>query len=174
LKSDSATAAIPVVICTAGNGRREASALGAADFLTKPFSAQQLRTAIARLLPDGRGSVLVVDDEESVRSLVIETLGRNGMELREAADGEEALAKISARRPDAIVLDLIMPTLDGFEVLDRLQSDPQTRAIPVVVLTARQLTAHERATLNQRAVALLEKNDYSGAELRALVERALG
>ncbi|TMK34277.1 MAG: response regulator, partial [Actinobacteria bacterium] len=108
------------------------------------------------------------------RSLVIETLGRNGMELREAADGEEALAKISARRPDAIVLDLIMPTLDGFEVLDRLQSDPQTRAIPVVVLTARQLTAHERATLNQRAVALLEKNDYSGAELRALVERALG
>jgi signal transduction histidine kinase/CheY-like chemotaxis protein/CHASE3 domain sensor protein len=174
LKSDPATSAIPVVICTAGNGRREASALGAADFLTKPFSGLQLRTAIARILPDGRGSVLVVDDEESVRSLVVETLGRNGMELREAADGEEALAKISARRPDAIVLDLIMPVLDGFEVLERLQADPETRAIPVIVLTARRLGFGERATLKRRAVALLEKNDYSGEELRALVERALG
>jgi signal transduction histidine kinase/DNA-binding response OmpR family regulator len=174
LKANPVTEPIPVVICTAGNGRREASALGAADFLSKPFSAQQLRTAVARLIPDGRGSVLVVDDEESVRSLVIETLHADGVELREAADGEEALAKIAARPPDAIVLDLVMPTVDGFEVLERLQADAATRAIPVVVLTARRLTAADRANLRRRAVALLEKNHYSGAELRALVERALG
>jgi signal transduction histidine kinase/DNA-binding response OmpR family regulator len=174
LKEDEATAAIPVVICTAGNGRSEAGALGAADFLSKPFSSGQLRATVARLLPDGRGSVLVVDDEESVRSLVIETLSEDGIELREAADGDEALAKVAARRPDAIVLDLILPTVDGFAVLDRLQSDPSTRSIPVVVLTARRLTPAERTTLKRGAVALLEKNDYSGDELRALVARALG
>ncbi|MFY9578758.1 MAG: response regulator [Gaiellaceae bacterium] len=174
LKSNPASAGIPVVICTAGNGRGEASALGAADFLSKPFGADQLRTTVERLLPDGRGSVLVVDDDESVRSLVIETLDGNGYELREAADGGEALAKIAARRPDAIVLDLMMPTLDGFEVLERLHAEPETRAIPVVVLTARRLTAAERTALRRSAVALLEKNDYSAAELRALVDRAVG
>ena len=174
LKSDPATAGIPVVICTAGNGRGEASVLGAADFLSKPFSADQLRATVARLLPAGRGSVLVVDDEESVRSLVIETLDSDGYDLREAADGNEALAKVAARRPDAIVLDLMMPTLDGFGVLEQLQARPETRVIPVVVLTARRLTAAERAALRRSAVALLEKNDYSAAELRALVDRAVG
>jgi signal transduction histidine kinase/DNA-binding response OmpR family regulator len=174
LKANPVTEPIPVVICTAGNGRGEASALGAADFLAKPFSAEQLRTAVARLVPDGRGSVLVVDDDESVRSLVIQTLDGNGLELREAADGDEALAKIAARPPDAIVLDLMMPTVDGFEVLERMHADATTRAIPVVVLTARRLTSAERANLRRRAVALLEKNHYSGDELRALVELALG
>jgi signal transduction histidine kinase/DNA-binding response OmpR family regulator len=174
LKTNPVTEPIPVVICTAGNGRGQASALGAADFLAKPFSAEQLRTAVARLVPHGRGSVLVVDDDESVRSLVIETLHGADFELREAVDGDEALAKIAARLPDAIVLDLMMPTVDGFEVLERLHADPKTHQIPVVVLTARRLTAGERKSLSDRAVALLEKNQYSGHELRALVRRALG
>jgi CheY-like chemotaxis protein len=64
--------------------------------------------------------------------------------------------------------------MDGFEVLDRLQSDPETRLIPVVVLTARRLSERERAQLRDRAVSLLEKSAYSGDELRRLVERALG
>jgi CheY-like chemotaxis protein len=174
LKGNPETSAIPVVICTAGNGRGQAATLGAADFMTKPFSAAELRACVARLLPDGQGSVLVVDDEETVRSLVLQTLAGNGLQLREAASGHEALAKVAARRPDAIVLDLIMPGLDGIEVLERLQEDTGTRDIPVVILTAKRLTASERKVLKQHAVALLEKSDYSGEELRALVERALG
>jgi signal transduction histidine kinase/DNA-binding response OmpR family regulator len=174
LKADPDTARIPVVICTAGNGRDQASTLGAADFLSKPFKPAQLRTAVGRLLPDGQGSVLIVDDEEGVRSLVVQTLGGNGLELREATDGQEALAKIVARRPDAIVLDLLMPNLDGFGVLEELQQNPDTRDIPVIVLTARRLTTKDRAMLSRRAVALLEKNYYSRDELRALVDRALG
>ena len=174
LKESPATSGIPVVICTAGNGRADASALGAADFLAKPFAAGELHAALQRVLPTGRGSVLIVDDEESVRALVLETLSGTGYELREAADGEEALERIAARRPDAIVLDLTMPKLDGFAVLERLQGDPETRRIPVVVLTARALLAAERSLLQRRAVNLLEKNDYSGEELRGLVQRALG
>jgi CheY-like chemotaxis protein len=173
LKESPTTSGIPVVICTGGDGHADASALGAAEYLAKPFAADELHAALRRALPLGRGSVLVVDDEESVRSLVIETLAGNGYELREAADGQEALERIAARRPDAIVLDLTMPKLDGFAVLERLQGDPETRRIPVVVLTARALMAAERSLLQRRAVMVLEKNGYSGEELQSLVKRAL-
>jgi signal transduction histidine kinase/DNA-binding response OmpR family regulator len=168
------TANIPVVICTGRNGRDRAAALGVTDFITKPFSHGQIRAAVARLLPEGRGTVLVVDDDPAVRRLVFETLQGNGIDLREAADGESALAEIAAEKPDVLILDLMMPGLDGFDVLGRLQESPETRLLPVVVLTARRLTADERRRLNQRTVALLEKSAYSPQELRRLVERVLG
>jgi CheY-like chemotaxis protein len=167
------TANIPVVICTGRNGRDRAAALGVTDFISKPFSHRQIRAAIARLLPEGRGTVLVVDDDPAVRRLVFETLQGNGIDLREAADGESALAEIAAEKPDVLILDLMMPGLDGFDVLGRLQESPETRLLPVVVLTARRLTADERQRLNQRTVALLEKSAYSPQELRRLVERVL-
>lgn len=174
LKDAAHTAGIPVLVCTAYGGRENAAVLGAADFLSKPFTARQLRETVGRLLPEGGRSVLVVDDEEPVRRLVVETLVGYGLELREAADGEEALAQIEARVPDAIVLDLMMPGLDGFGVLERLQRDSETRSIPVVVLTARDLSADERIWLRSRALALLEKSEYSARELRTIVVQALG
>jgi PAS domain S-box-containing protein len=174
LKESPATSQVPVVVCTADNKRHRAAAFGAADFITKPVSGERLREAVARLLPGGRGSVLVVDDEENVRALVRATLSGDGFELREAADGEEALDAVAAEKPDVVVLDLIMPGLDGFAVLERLQADPASRSIPVVVLTARRLTQKEREHLRQRAVALLEKSAYSAAELRRLVRQAVG
>jgi CheY-like chemotaxis protein len=173
LKANPATAHIPVVICTGRNGREDAGALGAADFITKPFSPQRIREVVQRLLPEGRGSVLIVDDEENVRRLVQETLKGQVTELREAADGEEALAEIARQKPDVVVLDLIMPGVDGFAVLERLQGDPETRTIPVIVLTARRLSAGERHILLERTVSLLDKNAYSPDELRRLVERTL-
>jgi CheY-like chemotaxis protein len=125
--------------------------------------------------PEGPGSVFGTADQHLSEHIeLLETLAGTGYELREAADGEEALERIAARRPDAIVLDLMMPKLDGFAVLERLQGDPATRRIPVIVLTARALMAAERSLLQRRAVSLLEKNDYSGEELRSLVQRALG
>jgi signal transduction histidine kinase/CheY-like chemotaxis protein len=174
LKDAAHTAGIPVLVCTAYGGRENAAVLGAADFLSKPFTARQLRETVGRLLPAGGRSVLVVDDEEPVRRLVVETLVGYGLELREAVDGEQALAEIEAYAPDVIVLDLVMPVLDGFGVLERLQADPQTRSIPVVVLTARTLSTDERLWLRSRALALLEKSEYSARELRTVVVRALG
>ena len=173
LKENSATANLPVVICTAGNGRDRAATLGAADFLTKPFSGKRLREAVQRLLPSDRGSVLVVDDDPSVRRLVVATLERDGVELREAANGEEALTSVAAARPDVIVLDLVMPVLDGFAVLESLQADADTRTIPVLVLTARRLSAEERRDLHARANALLEKSFFSADELRTIVRHTL-
>jgi signal transduction histidine kinase/CheY-like chemotaxis protein len=168
------TAGIPVLVCTAYGGREHAAVLGASDFLAKPFTARQLRETIGRLLPAGGRSVLVVDDEEAVRRLVVETLAGYGLELREAADGEGALESIRADKPDAVVLDLLMPGLDGFAVLEQLQASSETRSIAVVVLTAKQLDARERRWLASGARAVLEKSEYSAQELRGLVVKALG
>jgi signal transduction histidine kinase/DNA-binding response OmpR family regulator len=172
LKADPSTAAIPIVVCTGGNGRGKAATLGAADFLTKPFSAAQLRETMERVLPRKQGLVLVVDDEVTVRRLVGDTLASQ-YELAEAADGVEALEAIAERRPDAVVLDLMMPRLDGFAVLERLQEDPELRTIPVVVLTARRLTVEDRRLLSDQAVVLLEKGFYSQRELVALIGQAM-
>jgi CheY-like chemotaxis protein len=163
-----------VIVCTGANGHRHAAALGAADFLTKPFTRETLLATITRLLPERGGDVLVVDDDATVRRLIAATLEGEGHKIREASDGEEALEEISSHRPDAIVLDLIMPRLDGFAVLERLHADPELSSIPVLVLTARQLTAAERQALAVRTVALLEKSEYSAIELRRLIDQALG
>jgi CheY-like chemotaxis protein len=174
LKGDPRTAHVPVIVCTGANGHRRAAALGAADFLTKPFTREALFESIVKLLPERGADVLVVDDEQTVRNLVAATLQSEGHSIREAADGEEALEAILERPPDAIVLDLVMPRLDGFAVLERLQADPELRAIPVLVLTAHKLTPSQREALSARAVSLLEKSDYSATELRRLIDQALG
>ena len=174
LKARPATSSIPVVVCTAPDGERHAAALGAADVLAKPFSAEQLQATVMRLLPADEGTLLVVDDEPAVRRLVLETLAREGLRLREAANGAEALAAVRKEIPDAIVLDLVMPEMDGFEVLAELQRDPSTREVPVVVLTGKRLSPSERSLLRRRAVSLMEKNAYSSLELRSLIRAALG
>ena len=173
LKASPATAQIPVIVCTGHDGRDRAAMLGAADFITKPFSEQRIREAVQKVLPEGRGTVLVADDDPTVRRLVAETLGRDEVDVREAADGEETLAALAAELPDALVLDLTMPKLDGFQVLERLQETPELRLLPVIILTARRLSPQERAQLKERTVSLLEKSQYSSQELRALVARVL-
>jgi signal transduction histidine kinase/CheY-like chemotaxis protein len=174
LKANPLTAHVPVIVWTAEQGRSTAATLGATEFLAKPFTGDQLREAVARQLSAERSSVLVVDDDPALRRLVIETLARDGGELREAADGLEALAMIAVRPPDVLVLDLAMPKLDGFGVLERLLEGVETRQMPVVVLTGRDLTGAERRLLRERKAAVLEKRKYSGDQLRWLVRQALG
>jgi signal transduction histidine kinase/DNA-binding response OmpR family regulator/CHASE3 domain sensor protein len=174
LKEDPRTLAIPIVVCSGGNGAGRAAALGAADFLAKPFAPARLCEIVERVLAPGESSVLVVDDDPAVRRLVVESLAPARREVREAEDGEEALRKVGARRPDAIVLDLGLPRLDGFDVIERLQEDDETRTIPVVVLTARRLSPQERQRLKSRAASLLLKSEYSAEQLRDLVARAIG
>lgn len=93
-----------VIVCTGANGRRRAAALGASDFLTKPFTRDVLMDTISKLLPDRGGDVLVVDDDDTLRKLVGVTLAAEGHVIREAADGEEALAAIGESRPERPML----------------------------------------------------------------------
>lgn len=174
LKTSPRTAHVPVVICSGRNGKREAAALGASDFLTKPFSREQLSDSVHRLVPEGCGSVLVVDDEPEMRRLFAEALTSTGIDVREAASGDEALAAVATDPPDAIVLDLLLPGENGLSVLERLQAEEPARSIPVVVFSGRELSPDERELLQQQAVSLVHRTAYSAQQFRQLIVRALG
>ena len=112
------------------------------------------------------------DDDPDVIDLVTQLLG-DQFEMATARDGVEALAAVERRRPDVILLDLLMPGLDGFGVIERLRQNPEHRAIPVVVLTAKSLTADEIASLNSSVAKVIQKQGLAGDALIREIEGAL-
>jgi CheY-like chemotaxis protein len=175
LKADPATADIPVIMVTMMDDRNLGYALGAADYLTKPIDRERLLAALARHRPGL--PILVVDDDPALRELLRRTLEREGYTVVEAADGRAALARIEERLPGLILLDLMMPHMDGFEVLAELRARPAWRAIPVVVVTAKDLTPEERQRLNGQVERVLAKGALGPqallAEVRELVAASL-
>ncbi len=171
LKSDPDTRDIPVVLVTVEDDRSLGFALGAAEFMTKPIDREHLVSLMHRYAREGQaGSVLVVEDEDDTRELVQRTLVKAGWATAIATNGREALEHLAQRTspPDIILLDLMMPVMDGFQFLEALRSNPETRAIPVVVTTAKTLTANEREFLTGSVQELLQKGAFSAA---ALLER---
>ena len=175
LKGDPALAAIPVVIVTIVDEQRRGVALGAAGYLTKPIDRERLIEVVSRLRVAGApGTVLVVEDDEDQRQLVRTILGARGWTVREATNGRLALDAIAAELPDAILLDLMMPEMDGFELVAALQADTRWRDIPVVVVTALDLTAEDRQRLNGGVEQILSKHAFPPAELMARLGALLG
>ena len=118
--------------------------------------------------------MLIVDDHSGDRNLVRRMIeAQEGYEILEAAGGQEAIALVRTERPHIIILDLMMPDLDGFAVLESIKADKTTRSIPVIVVTAKTLTAEERDMLNRRVQSLLQKGIFEQEELLADVAAAL-
>ena len=175
LKGDPALADIPVVIVTIVDEQRRGIALGAAGYLTKPIDRERLIEIVSRLRVAGApGRVLVVEDDEDQRQLLRGILGARGWSVREAANGRLALDAIVAELPDLILLDLMMPEMDGFELVAALQANAAWRAIPVVVVTALDLTDEDRRRLNGGVEQILSKHAFPPAELMARVGALLG
>jgi CheY-like chemotaxis protein len=128
--------------------------------------------ALARLAPL-RKHLLVADDDPLVADLVHQLLEGEAYEIEVAADGKEALRAIERRRPEVILLDLLMPVLDGFGVLERLQETPAWRDIPVIILTAKDLSAEEQSLLETRTRAVIHKHGLERGELLRDVRQAL-
>jgi signal transduction histidine kinase/DNA-binding response OmpR family regulator len=175
LKADPELAATPVVMCTIADDRRRAYALGAADFLTKPLDRAHLSALLRRhVRPGTAGAVLVVDDDPLVRRLAREVLEREGWAVAEAVDGRAALAQVQEVRPQLVILDLMMPQMDGFEFIEQFRASEAWRAIPVVVVTAKDLTAAERHRLSGSVSRILAKGAHPLAEvlgqLRELID----
>ncbi len=170
LKADSVTADIPVVIVSFVAEAKLGASLGAADTIVKPVDWAKLKTLLDGFRASG-GDVLVVDDDAELRARLRIALERNGWSVREAGDGSAALEEVERAAPHLVVLDLTMPVLDGFGFLHRLREIPGGKTIPVVVLSARDVTAAERERLVE-AERVLRKGDISlgelTAELRAL------
>jgi adenylate cyclase len=178
LKADPALASIPVVMLTILEEQNRGYALGAADYLAKPIQRERLRSLLAQFRPDApRRHVLIVDDDPEARRWLMRALTAEGWQASEAEHGRAALAYVRERRPDLILLDLLMPEMDGFEFLAQLQADPAEPRIPVVVVTAADLTEDDHRRLNGAVEKVLLKQAYSRDELlkslRELVGRAV-
>jgi CheY-like chemotaxis protein len=170
-KADPGLAQIPVVISTMVDDASRGLVLGAADFMVKPVDRARLTETIGRLVARPAPYVLVVDDDADAREMLRRALEREGVEVAEASDGVAALALIQARTPDLIVLDLVMPELDGFGVLDVLHADHALRDLPIVVASGKDLTGAERAHLQRSVLSVLAKGgteDYRETLLSAI------
>jgi CheY-like chemotaxis protein len=172
LKADPATRDIPVLLLTVVDQKDLGYRLGAADYLLKPFERDDLVAALQRVAPNCR-HLLVVDDDPHVADLVRQSLEDEGYQIDVAGDGQAALELMRERRPDAILLDLLMPRMDGFELIAALQKDPERRAIPVIVLTAKTLTPQERRALNEHALAVIQKGALDREALMAELKLVL-
>jgi CheY-like chemotaxis protein len=169
IKNDPDIADIPVIMLTMGDTQELGFALGAFDFLSKPLDRNQLLKALERInLPaSDETEILIVEDDRDTRELLQRTLEREGWKVYTASDGVDAIDYLARGNgiPDLILLDLMMPRLDGFGVLKALRENDAWAQIPVVILTAKDLTLDERMTLSQSSVALLEKGAVPPSEV---------
>ena len=163
LKADPELRAIPVVMVTFHSERSLAASLGAADYVMKPINWDRLRHVLAGLRDNG-GDVLVVDDEREMRELLRHTLEKNGWRVSEATDGRQALEHVARAVPRVVLLDLNMPGVDGFGFLQELRERHSCREVPVIVLTARDLTQDDRSRL-RGANQVLNKGDIRMSDL---------
>jgi CheY-like chemotaxis protein len=175
LKADPALAQIPVIMVTITDDKEMGFALGAVDYLTKPVDWTHLADVVRRLRAAGATEpVLVVDDDPAMRDLVRRALEKEGIPVVEAEHGRAALERVARQAPALILLDLMMPEMDGFEFLAELRRQEAWRRIPVVIVTAKELTAEERERLNGQVTRVIQKGgggprDALLAEIHELV-----
>ena len=177
LKADPKLADTPVVIITVSQDLDHGLALGARRVLQKPFVRQDLLTALAGLLDQradaAQAKVLVVDDNVKAVELVANMLEAEGHSVLRAYGGAEAIETARRSRPDLVILDLVMPHVSGFEVASTLRSGAETAGIPILVLTAKDLTANDRTHLAGEVNAIMQKSSFSRDQLLAELRRAL-
>ncbi|TAK12486.1 MAG: response regulator [Anaerolineae bacterium] len=178
LKDNPDTRDIPVVICSIVEDRQRALSLGAADYLTKPILEDEFVSAIERLTLNGGKEVhtiLVVDDDPNVMQLLERAIrGRSDLQFKYVESGLQGLTSIQNARPDAVILDLYMPELDGYSLLEAMHSDPDMRSIPVIVLTGAELKEDDLKRLNRYQRDLLKKDKFQDSDLLASLARAMG
>jgi signal transduction histidine kinase/CheY-like chemotaxis protein len=166
LKSDSRLSDVPVIMMTIVDHKNVGYALGAREYLPKPVERERLAKVIAQCCAEpaegvARGSALIVDDEPDNRLALRRLLEPSGWEVEEAEEGSTALAIVSSRTPDVILLDLNTAGVDGFTFMDELRKTPQGCSIPVVVITAKDVTVSERQRLTSALRQIVDKRGHS-------------
>ncbi len=172
LKAQDETRDIPVVMLSISPDEDKGYMLGAVESLTKPVDRELLKQVVHRYIEGGGGHVLIVDDDAGARSLLTRYAEAEGWEHSEADTGASALERLQEKTPDLILLDLMMPVMDGFEFVEQIQAREQYRHIPIVVVTSRSLTAEDQARLKGNVERVIEKGQNTADELLQYV-RAL-
>jgi CheY-like chemotaxis protein len=159
LKAEPGLADIPVVMVSFLDDQRMGYALGAAEYLTKPINSGQLAAVLKRFTADpATASVLIVDDDAPTRELLRRRVEELGCSVREAENGRVGLERLRERAPGIILLDLMMPEIDGFQFVEAMREHEAWRHIPVAIITAKDLSNDERQRLNGQVVSVLHKN----------------
>lgn len=176
IKSDPALAGIPVIMVTVIDERNRGYALGVAEYLVKPIERDKLISVLRSLGAPTEGRILVVDDDQGSRAGLKRMLDGVPWQIVEADSGPIALTRLAEGMFSAILLDLMMPGMDGFEFLDELRRREKWRDIPVIVVTARDLTSEDRARLNGRIESIIQKGsgDDMLSRLRSALEKSIG
>ena len=171
LKGNPKTADIPVVLLTILQKSEVGFALGAVDYLVKPVQMDRLVSVLQRHCRTDSAHVLVIDDDDASRQMMQRGLEAAGHTVTVAADGQLGIEAMATEPPDLVVLDLMMPVLDGFAVVEHMRQSDALQRVPIVIVTAKDLSAEDRAML-RGARAIFERNDYDRQELLdAVVER---
>jgi PAS domain S-box-containing protein len=162
LKQEPATASIPVVIVTAAEEQTPPSGCDVQDFFVKPLRREDFFQRLRRMQPSlfarsRSWRVLVVDDEPADRKLLYDLLAAEGANVLTARDGQEALERLHGERPDLVVLDLMMPRLDGFGAVEAIRNRAEWRDVPILIVTAKDVTEEDRQRLKDRIQAFLAK-----------------
>ena len=174
LKQDARTRDIPVMIASTIEDQAKAFHLGVDEYLLKPVERTALLERLRALTAQAVAPrILVIDDDESARYLLKQQFRESNMVIQEASDGAEGIRVAAKERPNAIILDLTMPGMSGFEVLDVLKNDVATKDIPVVICTSRILTDSERLQLTGKTLAILSKGEQAQDEIAEVVRRAV-
>lgn len=167
LKKNPKTADIPVIIVSISDDRETGFALGAVGSITKPFTSEALIAEINKIGRPGPHSIMVVDDNEMDLQEMARVIEGEGIRTVSADGGGKCLELLKEHLPDVLVLDLMMPGMDGFEVLDRIRTDPKTGTLPVIIVTAKDLTIEDRKRLKGSVSSILAKSETTS---RALLE----
>lgn len=173
LKQDFKTRDIPVIIVSVSNDRATGIALGATGYVTKPVAEAALMAEIGKLGKPMPLTVMVVDDNPFERRNMSEILQNHGMQTLTAHDGNQCLSMLQESLPDLMVLDLMMPGLDGFQVLERLRMNPDTVNLPVIIVTAMDLTPADKQRLSGNVSSILAKTDRTPDTLFREIRRIL-
>lgn len=176
LKSKPETADIPIIVVSISDQWKMGFALGAADYLVKPVAKSVLLDTILKHTlpqPTGNSQVLIVEDDPAARDLLSATLQEAGHKIHAAPNGKEALAVLSSVPVSAILLDLLMPEMDGFELIHHIKQQPRLNQVPLFVLTAKSLSAEEMAVLARETRALFPKDGLWRSDLVTAVEESI-
>lgn len=171
LKADADTKHIPVIMCSILQKDKKGYALGAVDYLVKPVDKGELLQALARL--GTIYDVAVIDDDPKAVRILENVLSDQKYRVHSAYDGASGLAMIREKRPDMVLLDLMMPGMDGFEVVEAVKKDPEICHIPIVILTAKDLTGADRERLNGKVSTLIQKSTVSEIQLMTDVAKTV-
>jgi PAS domain S-box-containing protein len=171
MKEDSTLAEIPVIMVTVIDNQSIGFSLGAADYMIKPINRDRLVRAVQKCCPRGAPRhVLIVEDDAPTSELMRRALREIDCTVTQAENGRVGLERLNEALPDAILLDLMMPEMDGFEFIAQLRADSRWCRIPVIVVTAKTLTAEDLERLNGQVQHLVHKGEYSGKAVLAALE----